>query len=190
MKGFGEKGMKYEKIIESISSGRLDRAQLSQIKKNADEKLKQGDMDAQAVIDAIHISIPSDKYILFMGFCPNAEVENRLDIEWKEKGICSFEYTESVPQMAAFQEVCAGDLVVLKKIESFGKTMKLFGHGRVKSIAIDDNGLHYLNMDWSKQERVIEVPMMGSFATVNIRMMEQVEKEMPSEFFEWLEEDE
>ena len=179
--------MKYEKIIESISSGRLDRAQLSQIKKNADEKLKQGDMDAQAVIDAIHISIPSDKYILFMGFCPNAEVENRLDIEWKEKGICSFEYTESVPQMERFDSIRAGDLVVLKKRESFGKTMKLYGHGRVKSgVSIDGDGAHILQMNWSDQDDVIEVPLMGANSTVDIRTIERVEEEMPNAFFEWL----
>jgi len=129
--------MKYEKIIESVSSGRLDRAKLTQIKKNAEAKLEQGDIDAQSVIDAIHISVPSDKYVLFMGFCPDADVGNRLDVEWKEKGVCTFDWEDSVHQMAAFKEICSGDLVVLKKTALFGKTMKLYGHGRVASLDKD-----------------------------------------------------
>jgi len=91
--------MKYEKILESIASGRLDREKLSKIRRNAAAKLKAGDIDAQSVIDAINVSVPSDDYILFMGFCPDADIDNRLDVEWKEKGICCFDWQESTVQM-------------------------------------------------------------------------------------------
>lgn len=178
--------MKYEKILETISSGRLDRSKLAKIRRNAEAARQNGDEDAQAVIDAINISVPSDDYILFMGFCPDADSDNRLDVEWKEKGICEFDWEESTHQMAAFQEICPGDLVVLKKIEKFGKTMKVFGYGRVEAVAIDDNGFRYLKMNWSSQEQVIEVPLMGCGSTVNVKPMATVEVQMPKEFFEWL----
>jgi len=163
--------VKYEKILESIASGRLNREQLVKIRRNAETKLKDGDMDAQSVLDAINVSVPSDDYILFMGFCPDADVDNRLDEEWKEKGICCFDWQESIVQMERFHTICAGDLVILKKGEQFGKTMKLYGYGRVKSIAEDAAGLRYLKMNWSKQDQIIEVPLMGANSTVDIKTM-------------------
>lgn len=45
--------------------------------------------DAKIIIDAINLATPSDTEILFMGFCPDADIDNRLDIEWREKGICT-----------------------------------------------------------------------------------------------------
>ena len=180
--------MKYQKTIEKITSGSLSRSDLVNIKKNAEIKFSKGDLDAKDVLIAINNAKPIDAYILFMGFCPNADFNNRLDTEWKEKGICKFDFPESEVQVERFDTICAGDRVVLKKIESFGKTMRLFGHGRVKSVAYDENGLRYLVMNWSPQERVIEVPLMGAFSTVNIKSIEAVEDEMPEEFWRWLEE--
>jgi len=58
--------MKYEKILESISSGRLDREKLAKIRRNAEVRLQDGDGDAQSVLDAINVSVPSDDYILFI----------------------------------------------------------------------------------------------------------------------------
>jgi len=179
--------MKYDKILESIGSGRLNREKLAKIRKNAEAKLKGGDMDAQFVLDAINISVPSDDYILFMGFCPDADVDNRLDGIWKDKGICEFDWEESQVQMDRFSQICSGDLVVLKKREVFGKTMKLYGYGRVKSIAKNEGGLRYLNMSWSSQDKIIEVPLMACNSTVDIKSMEQVEEQMPESFFQWLE---
>jgi hypothetical protein len=103
------------------------------------------------------------------------------------RGVCTFDYIESETQAARFNEVYPGDLVVLKKREKFGETMKLFGHGRVKSIAYNDAGNRYLVMEWSGQDGIIEVPLLGCNSTVDIRSMEVVQKEMPEEFFEWLE---
>lgn len=179
--------MKYQKAIQRIKSGSMSRAELVKLKRNADDKYEQGDLDAKHVIDAINNATPADSYILFMGFCPDANFNNRLDIEWKGKGICRFDYHESEHQVERFNSICKGDLVVLKKIEKFGKTMALFGHGRVSGIAYDDNNIRYLEMDWSNQEQVIEVPLMACNSTVDIRSIEAVEDEMPGEFYEWLE---
>lgn len=178
--------MKYEKAIERVKSGKMSRADLVKLKRNADEKYASGDIDAKEVIEAINNATPTDSYILFMGFCPGADFSERLDTEWKEKGICRFDYLESEHQLERFNTICKGDLVVLKKREKFGKTMKLYGHGRVNSVAYDENNIRYLIMDWSGQENEIEVPLMGCNSTVDIKSIEAVEDEMPEEFYEWL----
>lgn len=165
----------------------MSRTDLVNLKRNAEEKLAQGDFDAKEVLSAINIAKPVDSYVLFMGFCPDADVNNRLDIEWKEKGICRFDYFESEHQVDRFNTICAGDLVILKKREIFGKTMKLYGHGRVKSVAYDENNIRYLVMDWSDQEEIIEVPLMACNSTVDIKSIEAVEDEMPDGFYQWLE---
>ncbi len=179
--------MKYEKIIELVKSGKMSRADLVKLKRNADEKYVNGDKEAKEVLDAINNSTPADSYILFMGFCPDADFDERLDIEWKEKGICRFDYLKSKVQLDRFYTICKGDLVVLKKREQFGKTMKLYGHGRVSSVAYDENNIRYLVMKWSDQENIIEVPLMGCNSTVDIKSIESVEDEMPEEFYKWLE---
>ena len=120
--------MKYQKTIEKITSGSMSRSDLVNIKKNAEEKFSKGDLDARDVLIAINNAKPIDAYILFMGFCPNADFSNRLDTEWKAQGICKFDFPESEVQVERFNTICAGDRVVLKKIETFGKTMSLFGH--------------------------------------------------------------
>lgn len=178
--------MKYEKTIEHIKSGKLLRAELVKLKRNADEKYANGDIDAKEVIDAINNATPTDSYILFMGFCPGADFRNRLDIEWKEKGLCRFDYLKSERQLEKFNTICKGDLVVLKKMEKFGTTMKLYGHGRVISVSYDENNIRYLIMDWPDQEDIIEVPLMGCNSTVDIKSIEVVKDKMPKEFYEWL----
>ena len=178
--------MKYEKVIERVKSGKMSRSDLVKLKRNADEIYANGDIYAKEVIDAINNATPTDSYILFMGFCPGADFSERLDTEWKEKGLCRFDYLESEHQLERFNRICKGDLVILKKREKFGKTMKLYGHGRVNSVAYDKNDIRYLIMDWSDQENIIEVPLMGCNSTVDIKSIEAVENEMPEEFYEWL----
>ncbi len=178
--------MKYRKIIEKIESKSMSRTDLKNLKRNAQEKYSQGDLEAKEVLDRINYAEPKDTYILFMGFCPNADFSNRLDIKWKEKGICQFGYLESEVQANKFNTICKGDLVVLKKREIFGKTMKLYGHGRVKGINYDENNIRYLEMNWSHQEEIIEVPLMGANSTVDIKSMTLVEEQMPDSFFSWL----
>lgn len=164
----------------------MTRADLIAIRENAHAKIAAGDRDAEHVVSAINQAKPADAYVLFMGFCPGADFNDRLDIEWKAKGICRFDYLKSTQQLERFNSICVGDLVVLKKREKFGETMRLFGHGRVKSIAYDENDIRYLVMDWSDQSAVIEVPLMGCNSTVDVRSIEAVEGEMPEEFWDWL----
>ena len=76
--------------------------------------------------------------------------------------------------------------MILKKREKFGKTMKLYGHGRVRCVAYDKDERKYLLMNWSDQNEEIEVPLMGCNSTVDIRTIEAVEEEMPEEFHAWL----
>lgn len=178
--------MKYNKILEKISNGTMSRADLQSLKLNAIDKFVNGDQDAEKVIAAISVARPVDAYILFMGFCPNADFNDRQDTEWKERGICRFDWPESGVQQDRFDSICTGDLVVLKKREKFGKTMKVYGHGRVISIAYDSDNIRYLGMNWSEQSEVQEVPLMGCNSTVDIRSMDVVEEEMPIEFWVWL----
>jgi len=178
--------MKYDKILEKISAAKMSRTELQDLRSNALSKFKAGDDEAMEVISAIDVATPNDTYILFMGFCPDADINNRLDIEWKEQGVCHFDYYESEIQVERFSRICVGDLVVLKKREQFGKTMKLYGHGRVIEVAFDPGEHRFLKMKWSDQSDIIEVPLMACNSTVDIKSMEAVEGEMPNEFFIWL----
>lgn len=178
--------MKYRRILDNISSGKFGRAELVRLRKNAESLVAKGDMEASEVIKAIDEAVPTDTSIVFMGFCPGASFENRLDIEWKEKGVCTFIFLESEVQLERFNDIWPGDLIVLKKRHEFGETMRLYGHGRARAVRYDENGHRYLEMDWSTQESVLEVPLMGCNSTVDVRSMEQVAKEMPQAFFDWL----
>lgn len=180
--------MKYEKLIERIQSETMSRHDLEVLTRNAVEKQRAGDIHAGMVIDAIQNAKPKDSYILFMGFCPGADFARRLDTDWKKSGKCRFDYLESKHQRERFESICKGDLVILKKREKFGETMKLYGHGRVLSVAYDNNEIRYLNMEWSKQDKIIEVPLMGCNSTVDIKSVEDVENVMPANFYKWLEE--
>lgn len=178
--------MKYDKILGKISTGKMSRAELQDLRSNALSKFKAGEEEAMEVVSAIDVAKPSDTYILFMGFCPDADIGNRLDIEWKAQGICTFDYPESTFQVNRFNDVNSGDLVVLKKNAELGRTMTLHGHGRVTGIAYDERQTRYLCMHWSAQTEVIMVPAMAATSTVNIKAIETVEEEMPEEFFTWL----
>ena len=178
--------MKYKNILDKISLGKMSRSELQDLRNNALTKFKAGDDEAMAVVSAIDVAKPKDTYILFMGFCPDADIGNRVDIEWKAQGICTFNYPESTVQVNRFNDVNTGDLVVLKKNAELGKTMTLHGHGRVTGIAYDDRQTRYLRMQWSAQTEVITVPAMAATSTVNIKAIETVEEEMPEEFFTWL----
>jgi len=178
--------MKYQKQLAAIESSQYSRAELHKLLTNAEAKFKAGDDDAKIIIDAINFATPSDKEILFMGFCPSSTTDNRKDAIWLENAICEFDWEGSEAQMNAFQEIRIGDLVVLKKRQVIGKTMEVSAHGRVKSVAKNDKGRNKLIMNWSAQRQVLEVPLMGCNATVNIRAMDTVEDQMPEEFFDWL----
>ena len=181
--------MKHQKAIDRIRSGGYSRAELVKLRSNAESMYKKGDSDAEIVMDEIDKASPMDKTIVFMGFCPGADFDNRLDIEWREKGVCTFIFHESEQQVERFENIWPGDLVVLKKREKFGKTMLLYGHGRVTGVKNDQEQNRYLEMSWSSQQEIIEVPLMGCNATVDVRSIEQVEAEMPPKFYAWLNQD-
>ncbi len=64
--------------------------------------------------------------------------------------------------------------------------MSLYGHGRVKAICFNDDNIKYLKMDWSKQDKIIEVPLIGANSTIDVKSASDVVKHMPDEFFNWL----
>ena len=178
--------MRYQKILDRLAAGGYTREEIIRLRSNAQQKSQKGDMDARQVLDAIGRASPADRRVVFMGFCPSASFDNRMDLEWKEQGICTFIFHESHQQAARFADIFPGDLIVLKKRHVFGETMKLYGHGRVTGIEYDADGHRFLRMDWSAQDEVIEVPLMGANSTVDIRDMDRVEAEMPDAFFSWL----
>jgi hypothetical protein len=179
--------MKYDKQIELIRSGSMSREAMVNMRGNAERLQREGDQDAQAVLDELDRGQPSDEKFVVMGFCPGASFDNRLDTEWKDKEICTFTFTESEHQLERFHDIFPGYLVILKKRQQFGKTMRLYGHGRAKSWALDKDNNRYLFMDWSDQDDVIEVPLMGCNSTIDVKSREVVEGEMPEEFYAWLE---
>lgn len=121
-----------------------------------------------------------------MGFCPHADLANRLDTAWREQEICTFDFDDSPVQMDRFRSIHPGDLIVLKKRQVFGKTMRLYGHGRVHGIRTGPDNRRLLEMKWSIQDEILEVPLMGCDSTVNLRSMEAVEADMQPRFFKWL----
>ena len=153
--------MKHQKTIDKIRNGVYTRSDLIKLRTNAEVMQKKGDADAAAVIAEIDTATPTDKSIVFMGFCPGADFNKRLDIEWKKEGICTFIFLSSEQQLDRFNDIWPGDLLVLKKRHQFGKTMLLYGHGRATGIKRNQDNTRYLEMDWSTQGRIIEVPLMG-----------------------------
>jgi hypothetical protein len=87
--------MKHQKTVDNIRRGTYSRSELIRLRRNAENLHEKGDKDAAVVISEIDIATPTDNSIVFMGFCPGADFDNRLDIEWKEKGVCTFGYLES-----------------------------------------------------------------------------------------------
>ncbi len=158
------------------------------MRKNAVSKVAAGDKEAVAVLQVIDQAVPKDLYYVFMGFCPSGDIRNRQDVEWREKGICTFTHHDSTRQQERFDEILVGDLIILKKIHQFGATMRLFGHGRVVGFEHDERGHRFLRMDWSSQGRVIETPLLACNGTVDVRTDQQVARTMPDEFFAWLRE--
>jgi hypothetical protein len=177
---------KYHKTIASIKAVKFSRTELARIRTKAIAGVEGGDRDAQVLLDALDSSMPPDEQYVFMGFCPDASFDNRLDIEWKAQGICTFIFWKSEQQSDRFQAISPGDLIILKKRQKFAETMQLFGLGRVKRLRVDEMGRRRLDMDWSTQDRIIEVPLMACNATIDVRTAEKVLEAMPQEFFQWM----
>src|SRR6266513_2931810 len=114
--------MRYQKQMDKIRSGGYSRSQLIQLRENVQLKVSQGDQEARLVLTEIDHAAPTDTYVVFMGFCPNANINNRLDVEWKRLGVCTFVFHESDQQSERFNAILPGDLIVLKKRQRFGET--------------------------------------------------------------------
>ena len=85
-----EVAVKYQKVIDKIRSGGYSRADLVKLRTNAESARQKGDSEAEVVIDEIDHASPTDKTMVFMGFCPGANFDNRLDIEWRQTNTCTF----------------------------------------------------------------------------------------------------
>jgi len=187
---------RYAKQIDDIRGGKFTRAKLAIMETNAKRTFTKGDPEAGLVLEAIRQAKPRDLYYVFMGFCPNADLSNRVDGKWREQGICSINLWESAGserQAADFMSIKKGDLIILKKNQKIGETMRLSGFGRVTGIrsSTDPTAVgNVLVMDWSPQTAEIDVPFMGCTATVNLRDVDKVDKVMPHEFRDWLGEQE
>lgn len=180
---------RYAAALARIESGQMSRDELQQLGRNARAKADAGDPDAETVLEAISRAECIDSEYVFMGFCPDALFEKRQDLEWRRQGRCSFDFFEDKAQTARFQRIVAGDLIILKKRHDFGKTMRLYGYGRAKSAARMESGLSIIEVLWSPQDRIIEVPLMGCNTTVDVRSLDALRRsDVPEEFFLWLRE--
>lgn len=179
--------MAHEKTIQTIEAGKMTRGDMVKLYEKAKREFIAGKPDAESVMNAIAAASALDAFIVFMGFCPDSNFANRKDIAWKKAGVCRYDDVAQTVQMERFNSLYRGDLIVLKKRNVSKQTMELHGFGRVDSIAFDADGNRYLRMNWSLQERVITVPLMGCNLTVNTRPIEKVEEQMAAEFFYWLE---
>jgi len=104
---------------------------------------------------------------LFIDFCANNDITQRLDLAWKEKGICELDQMEGTSLDKDLKNLSAANHVILKKNNPNGETMNLFGYGLIRSIKRDDHGKSYLSVWWSKQEQVIEIPLMNCQSNIN-----------------------
>ena len=118
-----------------------------------------------------------------MGFCPGADIRNRLDEKWIAESIGNFDFVESDQQRARYSEMMPGDAIILKKREQFGETMRLFSRGRVAEVV--EIG-RKLKVDGHAAAETLLVPLMACNSTVDMRSPESVEAAMPSEFWNWL----
>lgn len=178
---------RYATAIARISSGKLSRNELQQLSRNAKSKLAAGDENAESVLAAISQASCIDTEYIFFGFCPDANIDQRQDLVWRAAKHCTFDFFESQTQTDRFQRICRDDLIILKKRQDFGVTMRLYGHGRALSSARLENGLAVIDVDWSPQNNVIEVPLMGCNSTIDVRSLNTLQdKDMPDEFFDWL----
>jgi hypothetical protein len=178
-----------EKLIQRIRAGEIRRADLVIYEANA--RQKRNDQDAIFLLEAIAQARPKDLYYVFMGFCPNADMNNRRDIEWRKQGRCTMEKWDgwSARQLADYESIKVGDLIVLKKRQKIGVSMRLFGYGRVTGINYEPGADfldRYLEVAWSNQSAVIEVPLLGCNATINLLDVDDVNRRMPAEFIDWL----
>jgi len=176
-------------VINRIRAGGYSRSELLRLRDNAEREARRGNPTAPLIVEAINTTaVPElQREYVFMGFCPGADFENRQDELWIKEGICKFDFIESESQMKRFSKIMSGDTMILKKRHKFGKTMHLYGHGKVKELKNRKvDGLRYLLVDWSNQKEILEVPLMGCNSTVDVRTLDVVDQKMHVDFWRWL----
>jgi len=129
---------------------------------------------------------PKDRRIVFVDFCPGGVVVQRLDIGWLQQGICTFDHFSSEEQWETFQSISMGDLIVMKRDLLTSQTTRLYAHGRVVALELNENRDRVLIVDWSHEQDQIEVPRVVCNNMVKIQGIEEVEASMPVEFWCWL----
>ena len=185
--------MTREITIEKIKNGTISRPDRLKVYKNAKSYFQRGILkddpeEVMLLIETISVPPLQEQYV-FMGYCPNASLENRQDDIWIADGICEFNWVSSEKQLNDFYEIMVGDTIILKKRETFGKTMKISAHGKIiKREESRINKKLYFRVDWRVPKEFLIVPLMGCNATVNPRSIEHVDAEMSEDFWEWLKE--
>lgn len=129
---------------------------------------------------------PHDRRIAFVDFCPGGVVVQRLDIGWIQQGICTFDYFSSEEQWETFQSISMGDLIVMKRDLLISQTTRLYAHGRVVALELNENRDRVLIVEWSHEQDQIEVPRVVCKNMVKIQDIDEVEAAMPVEFWHWL----
>lgn len=181
-------------VLDKIVTGELSRDEFLIIRDNAlriinNPSTEEMRRNAEIVLAACdrHAPEPISSHYNFMGFCPGADILRRRDTLWREMDICDFHFYDSPAQMEAFTKQLPGDWIILKKREVFGRTMKLYGFGKITRRRVNENNEVLFDVNWNTQANEIEVPLMGCNATVNMRSLTQVDDGMPQDFWVWLE---
>lgn len=178
---------RYASTIARIQAGQMSRDELQQLGRNARARADAGDVDAHEVLAALKHARCVELEYVFLGFCPNARLDERLDLQWREAGHCSFDFLENKVLTERFLRITPGDLLILKKRQDIGKTMRLYGHGRAASTPRQQGGILIVDVDWSAQDQVIEVPLMGCNTTIDVRSLDALRQHaMPEAFYDWL----
>ena len=124
-----------EKIISGILNGSIPRSERLQIYENAKDEIRKGfnveiAREIMHVIDTTAVPPLQAEYV-FMGYCPDAKLENRQDDIWIKDGICEYNWVSDAKQLSKFDQIMVGDTIILKKREIFGETMKIHAHGKI-----------------------------------------------------------
>ncbi len=129
---------------------------------------------------------PDDRRVVFVDFCPGGVVVGRLDIGWLQQGICTFEFFSSEEQWETFQSISIGDLLVMKRDLQITQTTRLYAHGRVIGMDLNESRDRVLLVNWHYEQDQIEVPLIRCNNMVKIQDIQEVESAMPVEFWQWL----
>lgn len=177
-----------EQAMKNVSDGKYNRAELLNLKMNAETYLS----EKPEIFDLLELisntAVPElELEYVFLGFCPGADLKRRRDTEWIKRGFIDFHFIESKSQMAKFEAIHPPDKIILKKRQKIGKTMIIHAFGEVTHSNLDKtSGLTNHSVNWKITDDPLEVPLLGCNSTVNIRSIEQVDENMPEEFWQWL----